>query len=229
MRSATSITSGTLWLITTTASPASRTRPIRSSTCCVWATPSAAVGSSMKITRFAHTSARATATHWRWPPENSRIGAFSDGQVDRQAVQVLGRLALHAALVELAEAPPRARLDQVLAAEEEVLRRRQVVGQREVLIDGLDAELTRVDRGLEVGRLAVDLERALVRAQRARQALHERRLAGAVVAHQRHDLARRDLERDVVERGDVAEELGDVVGRQRGTGGDGAHPSSSVK
>ena len=123
----------------------------------------------MKITRFAHTSARATATHCRWPPENSRIGARSVGQVDRQAVQVLGRLAVHAPLVEMAERAPAA-VDQVLAAEEEVLRRRQVVGEREVLVDGLDPQLARVDRRVELGRLAVDLERAVVGLQRARQA-----------------------------------------------------------
>ena len=69
IRSATSKTSTRLWLITTTPSPRSRRRWIRSSTCLVWATPSAAVGSSSSTTLGSPSSERATATCWRWPPE----------------------------------------------------------------------------------------------------------------------------------------------------------------
>src|SRR3954454_4448482 len=69
MRSATSKTSGMLWLMRTTARPCSRTRTMRSSTWRVWTTPSAAVGSSMKTTLEAHVTARETAMPWRWPPD----------------------------------------------------------------------------------------------------------------------------------------------------------------
>ena len=69
IRSATSKTSTRLWLITTTPSSRSRRRRISSSTCAVWATPSAAVGSSSSTTFGSPSSERATATCWRWPPE----------------------------------------------------------------------------------------------------------------------------------------------------------------
>src|SRR6266536_3109200 len=55
--------------IRTTARPCSASFRTRSSTWRVWATPRAAVGSS-RITSFEfHSTAFATATDWRWPPE----------------------------------------------------------------------------------------------------------------------------------------------------------------
>ena len=75
MRSATSKTSGMLWLISTTDRPCSRTRLIRSSTLRVCTTPSAAVGSSMKTTLLAHVTARQIAMPWRWPPDMFATGA----------------------------------------------------------------------------------------------------------------------------------------------------------
>ena len=65
MRSATSKTSGMLWLMSTIDSPCSRTRLIWSSTLRVCTTPSAAVGSSMKTTRLAQVTARQIAMPWR--------------------------------------------------------------------------------------------------------------------------------------------------------------------
>src|SRR5262245_61425512 len=70
IRSATSKTSRRLCEISTTARPCSARRLTRSSTCCVWATPSAAVGSSSMTSFEFHITARATATDWRWPPES---------------------------------------------------------------------------------------------------------------------------------------------------------------
>ena len=70
MRSATSKTSTRLWLITTTPRPRSRRRRISSRTWAVWATPSAAVGSSSSTTFGSPSNERATATCWRWPPES---------------------------------------------------------------------------------------------------------------------------------------------------------------
>ena len=75
MRSATSKTSGMLWLMSTIARPWSRTRVMRSSTLRVWTTPSAAVGSSMKMTFEAQVTARETAMPWRWPPDIVATGA----------------------------------------------------------------------------------------------------------------------------------------------------------
>src|SRR5579862_238116 len=74
IRCAVSNTSCRLWEMITTASPCSARRRTRSSTCSVWATPSAAVGSS-RITSFEfHITARATATDCRWPPERVATG-----------------------------------------------------------------------------------------------------------------------------------------------------------
>src|SRR5262249_52928183 len=64
MRSATSKTSGMLWLISTTDRPCWRTFLICSSTLRVCTTPSAAVGSSMNTTLFAHVTARQMAMPW---------------------------------------------------------------------------------------------------------------------------------------------------------------------
>src|SRR5690606_35336328 len=79
MRSATSKTSARLWLTTTTPSPRSRRRRIRLSTCRVWATPSAAVGSSRTTTAEFHITARAMATDWRCPPERVATGLRTEG------------------------------------------------------------------------------------------------------------------------------------------------------
>ena len=70
MRSAISNTWGMLWLMRITGRPLSRTRRISSSTMLPSFTPRAAVGSSMMTTWRANAAARATATHWRWPPDN---------------------------------------------------------------------------------------------------------------------------------------------------------------
>src|SRR5437899_10033401 len=60
--------------MSTTARPLSARRLTRSSTCLVWATPSAAVGSSRMTRREFHCTAFATATDWRWPPESEATG-----------------------------------------------------------------------------------------------------------------------------------------------------------
>ena len=57
-----------------TASPCSASRLTSSSTCRVWATPSAAVGSSRMTRREFHITARPIATDWRWPPERLATG-----------------------------------------------------------------------------------------------------------------------------------------------------------
>ena len=66
----------------------------------------------------------------------------------------------HRLLVEHAERPE-ALLD--LAAEKDVLRGGQIVGQRQVLIDDLDPLGARLDRLVEVADLAVDGDLALAR------------------------------------------------------------------
>ncbi len=76
-----------------------------------------------------------------------------------------------------------------LAAQEDVLVDAQVPGQRQVLVDHLDAERAGVGRAAEADGLAFDEDLAGARRMEAGEALHERRLAGAVVAHDAEYLA----------------------------------------
>ena len=106
IRSATSKTSARLWLITTTPSPRSRSRWISSRTCAVWATPSAAVGSSSSTTFGSPSSERATATGWRWPPESVRdLGADARGSSPPSCSSSSCASVLHPDLVELPREP----------------------------------------------------------------------------------------------------------------------------
>src|SRR5205807_7443984 len=70
MRVAVSKTSCRLWEMITTARPCSARRRTSASTCSVWATPSAAVGSSRMTSLEFHCTAFATATDCRCPPES---------------------------------------------------------------------------------------------------------------------------------------------------------------
>ena len=128
-----------------------------------------------------------------------------------QLLEDLGRAVDHRPLVEGAErAPPL--LD--LAAEEHVFGRGQVVGERKVLINDLDPLGARLDRAGEMHRLAFDHDLAGGGGKVAGDDLHQRRLAGAVVAHQPDSLAALDREVDAVQGMDGAEALGDGVEAQ---------------
>jgi hypothetical protein len=94
------------------------------------------------------------------------------------------------------------------------LSRAQVVEQREILVDGLDAQGARVGRRADRDRNPVHLDYAAVQPVHAVQALDERRLAGAVVAQQREHLATAHVEVDVLERRDDAEALAGSAHRQ---------------
>ena len=103
-----------------------------------------------------------------------------------------------------------------LAAEEDIGADRQIVGEREVLVDRLDSGGARFLRRGEVHRLAVEKDRALVLVVNAGDRLDQHRLAGAVVAGKRHDFAGMEIERDTLQRLHRAEALVDVVdGEQR--------------
>ena len=62
---------------------------------------------------------------------------------------------------------------------------------------------------------AVEDDRSLVRCHRARGDIHQRRLAGAVLTEQGVDFSREDVERDVPQRNDRVEVLGDAHHGQR--------------
>ena len=205
IRSAASKMSWRLWEMRTTASPCSASRRTRSSTCRVWATPSAAVGSSRMTMREFHITARPIATDWRWPPD--RLATCC--RIERmrrhgEALQHLPRPRFHLGLLEAEEDVVR------LTTEVHVLDDVEVVAEREVLVDDLDAEPGRVLRAVDRDLLPVRVHLALVHRVDPGDALDERRLAGAVVADERHDLAGPHLEVDVVEREDRAEALRDA-------------------
>ena len=72
---------------------------------------------------------------------------------------------------------------------------------------------SRASRGLvEADRPAVEDDLALARRMEAGEDLHQRRLAGAVVADHAQHLALGEMEVDVIERGDRAEELARCCG-----------------
>src|SRR5256885_15636289 len=74
-----------------------------------------------------------------------------------------------------------------------------------------DAKVAGIGYGMNRDCLPVDYDRTLVRLIDAPQYLHQRRLAGAVFANQRHHLAGIDLEINVVEGNDTWEPLADSL------------------
>ena len=112
----------------------------------------AAVGSSISTSLALDSRVRAIATAWRWPPDifrtrsRGRVSDLSSANSSAGAVD-------HRLLVEHAERPE-ALLD--LAAEKHVLRGGQIVGERQILVDDLDALGARLDRLVEMADLAVD-------------------------------------------------------------------------
>ena len=75
---------------------------------------------------------------------------------------------------------------------------RQVVGQREVLVHHADARRERGARVAGRQRRAHDLDGARVGDVVAEEDVHQRRLAGAVLAEERDDLALAQGEADAV-------------------------------
>jgi hypothetical protein len=102
-----------------------------------------------------------------------------------------------------------------LPAQEHVLDDVEVVAQREVLVDRVDAEGSGVARGADAHRLALPVDLAAVRRVDAGDALDEHRLAGAVVADEGGHLARPHVEVHVDERLHRAEALGDALEPQQ--------------
>ena len=76
-----------------------------------------------------------------------------------------------------------------LAAHEDVLRHRHVLGHAQFLVDQVDAQRARLARIADFDRFAVENDLARVRRVHARQDFHQGTLAGAVFAHHGMDLA----------------------------------------
>jgi hypothetical protein len=94
-----------------------------------------------------------------------------------------------------------------LAPDEDVLRDREVGHQVELLMDDADPELERMLGRHGLVGLAVEEELARVGRIDPGQELHQRRLARAVLAHDREDLAGAQVEVHVVERLDTRKAL----------------------
>ena len=138
---------------------------------------------------------------------------FGDDQVANRRVRVLvqphlrqyaGGIRPHRRVIE----PPAALL---LVAEEDVLRDGQVFGEVEFLVDQDDAGGFGIARVPERLRLAIHEQGAAGRLLIAAQYLHQRGLAGAVLAKQAVNTAARQLEAHAVQNPDIAEFLHDVL------------------
>ena len=85
-------------------------------------------------------------------------------------------------------------------AQEDVLRHGEVWNETELLIDRADAELSRPVRIAEIGRTAVEEDLASVPAHGTAEDLHQRGLAGAVLAEERMHFAGAHLQGGVGQR-----------------------------
>ena len=162
------------------------------------------VGSSRISSRAFIDRARAMATSCCWAVDNRRSGVRG-GSSHPDAGQLALGLGVHPPAIEQSQRSAARRL----AAEEHVAGDVQRVDELELLVDDRDAEPRGIDRPVHDNRRAVDANLARVGAMDAGQDLHQRRLAGAVLADERHDLPGRQLEVHAVERDDAGKPLGD--------------------
>ena len=93
-------------------------------------------------------------------------------------------------------------------AEKDVLGHRQVRNEIQLLVDDANAERQRVARAVDVDRLAAHADLAAVLAIRAAENLHQRGLAGAVLAEQHVHFAGVQRQIDAVERDDARKASG---------------------
>ena len=148
-------------------------------------------------------TARAIATICWMAVEKSSSGRRTSISTSKR-LQQLGRLGVHPPPVDQAEAPG-------FAAEEDVLGDRAERHEVDLLVDGADAAALRFLRRGEIDRPTGEQDRTAVAAVGAGQHLDQGRLAGAVLADQRHDFARRDFERSWRQRLHALEALVDVA------------------
>ena len=86
----------------------------------------------------------------------------------------------------------------------------QVFDEGEFLMDDRDAGLLRIPRAREARGHAADLERSLIGLVDAREDLHERALAGTVLAADGVEFATANFERDISECYDTRKPLRDA-------------------
>jgi hypothetical protein len=154
-----------------------------------------------------------------------REAAGRAARVDRdaEALEQRGRGPVELGPVDAAEPAGR------LPAHEDVLRDAEVREQRGLLVDDGDAGRLRVGRAAEGQLRAVEDDRAGVRAVHAGEQLDDRRLARAVLADKRVDLAAVERERDVAGGRHGAERLRDTADLQERRRRRRGHVISSAK
>jgi hypothetical protein len=141
---------------------------------------------------------------------------LADGQVP------YGAVCLHRHPVGLGEAAdlalerggPEDR-SRLVPAERDVLGDREAVDETEMLVHHPDATVDRGTGGANRRLVAEDLDRARVGPHEPCEDVHERRLPGAVLAEERVDLARPELEVDAVVRADPRKVLDDPAKRDQ--------------
>ena len=140
-------------------------------------------------------------------PVGDREVAHLDLGVERniEPIEQFLRLAPHLVVAHEAERVER------LAPDPDVLGDRHEAHQVEFLMDHGDAVLQRVERRLQADFLALEAEGAGIGRVDAGDDLHQRRFAGAVLAHQRMDMAALQAEGNVVERQHAGEGLADAL------------------
>ncbi|MNX85707.1 hypothetical protein D3C86_1175570 [compost metagenome] len=122
-------------------------------------------------------------------------------EIDTQPLKQGLGAAIHFAVIN--EAQPVFRL----AADPDVFRNRHVSHQVQFLMDHGDAVLQRIERGIETDRRAFQANFAVVRLVDAGENLHQRRFAGAILAHQRMHGAALEVELHIIERHDAGKFL----------------------
>src|SRR6218665_2038804 len=152
--------------------------------------------------------ARAIATPWRWPPDSSPTSASGERRCKSTAAMAATASVCirwrssqpQLPMRHFIGSPPPKKGRAELAAEKDVPRDAHARNPRVVLMDGFYAQAHRVFRRTDVPRLAQKLDRAGIRAVRARKDLDQGRLAGTVVAEQADDLPLPDVEADIAQR-----------------------------
>jgi hypothetical protein len=153
-----------------------------------------------------NSSARATATSCRSPPESvptSRVGSISAPS----SASAFLRTRAHAPAVEEGQRPETA---LQLPPEEDVRGDVEVGAEGEVLVDHLDPGGARIEGASEGDRSIGEGDRPAGRPVDAGEDLDERRLTGPVVADEADRLGGADLQTNVTKRLDRSEALRDV-------------------
>src|SRR5690606_26298792 len=100
---------------------------------------------------------------------------------------------------------------RILPAEMDVLRNGECLYQLEMLVDHADAGGDRLDRRSKADLPSVDEDASPVRLVDAGQDVHQRRLAGAVLAQKSMNLSRDEVEVQVLVGDDARKGLDDAL------------------